>query len=204
MYHIGDFFVGLGCAGVGMHKIFCGRTGLRDLQDGVKTLNAYEILNVVHGATQAQIREAYRKLARRWHPDRFMAGPERDWANEKMAQINAAYRQCLSEAKADGQRCAEAEQLQKIETMIQGGLLQDARAQLMRFSTRCAEWNYLFGAVLYRLREYEKALTFLTVAMHQCPGNPKYVRAERAARDACASSACGGLRSHRFRVGRAQ
>ena len=62
-------------------------------------MNEYEILNIKQTATPEEIRAAYRDLARRWHPDRFMAGPERDWANEKMAQINAAYRSCLDGAR---------------------------------------------------------------------------------------------------------
>ena len=48
-------------------------------------MNGYEVLNIPATASLDEIRAAYRNLARRWHPDRFMAGPERDWANEKMA-----------------------------------------------------------------------------------------------------------------------
>jgi hypothetical protein len=59
-------------------------------------LNGYEVLNIPANATRDEIRAAYRELARRWHPDRFLPGPERDWANEKMADINAAYRLCLN------------------------------------------------------------------------------------------------------------
>lgn len=55
-------------------------------------MDAYKILDLPVTASRAQIREAYRALARRWHPDRFAEGPERDWAGERMAQINAAYR----------------------------------------------------------------------------------------------------------------
>ena len=58
-------------------------------------MNAYQVLGIPVTADREQIRAAYRALARRWHPDRFMAGPERDWANDKMAEINAAYRECL-------------------------------------------------------------------------------------------------------------
>jgi len=135
-------------------------------------LNAWEILELEQGAPREKVRAAYRALAKRWHPDRFMAGPERDWASEKMSQINAAYQECIRSAGV--KRENEAEQLRKIEDMIRTGALQDARHMLMAFSTRCAEWNYLFGAVLYRMREYEKALTFLGVALHQRPDYAKY------------------------------
>lgn len=146
-------------------------------------LNAYETLNVPATATQDEIRKAYRALARRWHPDRFQEGPERDWANDKMAQINAAYRECLNArpAQSDGSE-ADAATLVKVQQLIDDEKYFAARKLLMAVSTRCAEWNYLFGAVLMRLRETEKALIYLSVAAHQNPTNLKYARALREAR----------------------
>ena len=150
----------------------------------VKALNAYAVLNVPPTATKAEIRAAYRALARRWHPDRFMEGPERDWANEKMAEINAAYRACLREPT----QCADAEEegraLRRIEELIDGGQYPLARRMLMDIATRCAEWNYLFGAVLMKTSEVQKALIYLSVAAHQQPDNQKYARALQEAQSA--------------------
>jgi hypothetical protein len=137
-------------------------------------MNAYEVLNVPATATPQEIRAAYRDLARRWHPDRFMAGPERDWANEKMAAINAAYRACL-----DGAREAGGEQatLKRVQALIDGGKYQSARKLLMGLDTRCAEWNYLFGWLLMHNDEVNKALIYLSVAAHQKPECVKYAKA---------------------------
>ena len=150
----------------------------------VKALNAYAVLNVPPTATKAEIRAAYRALARRWHPDRFMEGPERDWANEKMAEINAAYRACLREPT----QCADAEEeqraLKRIEELIDGGQYPMARRMLMNIATRCAEWNYLFGAVLLKTCDVKKALIYLSVAAHQQPDNPKSARALQEAQSA--------------------
>ena len=150
----------------------------------VKALNAYAVLNVPPTATKAEIRAAYRALARRWHPDRFMEGPERDWANEKMAEINAAYRACLREPT----QCADAEEegraLRRNEELIDGGQYPLARRKLMDIATRCAEWNYLFGAVLMKTSEVQKALIYLSVAAHQQPDNQKYARALQEAQSA--------------------
>jgi len=146
-------------------------------------LNAYEVLNVPATATREEIRAAYRALARRWHPDRFMQGPERDWANDKMAEINAAYRACLD---GSASRIASAngdhERLVEIQKLIDDGKYLTARQMLMSFTTRCAEWNYLFGAVLMRLSETDKALIYLSVAAHQNPSSSKYARALSEAR----------------------
>lgn len=162
---------------------------LRGAYCGVKRLNAYEVLNIPANATREEIREAYRRMARRWHPDRFLAGPERDWANEKMADINAAYRRCL-----DGLRDAslaasdEDEALRRVQALIDGGEYQSARKALMGFNTRCAEWNYLFGAVLLHQSDNEKALRYLTVAAHQDPDCVKYARAVKEAQRLNAAS----------------
>jgi DnaJ-class molecular chaperone len=47
----------------------------------------YQILGVAKGASDAEIKKAYRKLALEWHPDRNKS-PE---ANEKFKEINKAY-----------------------------------------------------------------------------------------------------------------
>lgn len=146
-------------------------------------MKPYEVLNVSPLATKAQIRSAYRELARRWHPDRFMEGPERDWANEKMAEINAAYRACLNEPVIFAEAEAEGRQLRRIEELIDGGQYPMARRMLMNIATRCAEWNYLFGAMLVKTSDIKKALIYLSVAVHQQPDNAKYARALKNAQD---------------------
>ena len=150
----------------------------------VKSLNPYEILNVPPRSTKAEIRNAYRALARRWHPDRFMEGPERDWANEKMAEINAAYHACLHESCQLVSQESDGRQLKRIEELINGGQYPMARQMLMNIATRCAEWNYLFGAMLLKTSDVKKALIYLSVAAHQQPENIKYARALREAQEA--------------------
>ena len=140
-------------------------------------MNAYKVLNLPPTATKAEIRASYRALARRWHPDRFMEGPERDWANEKMAEINAAYHACLHGTAPNADAEADARTLRRIEELIDGGQYPLARRMLMSIATRCAEWNYLFGAMLMKTRETRKALIYLQVAAHQQPENDKYARA---------------------------
>ena len=147
-------------------------------------MNGYEVLNIPATASLDEIRAAYRNLARRWHPDRFMAGPERDWANEKMAAINAAYRACLDGARQGGKpsKERESEALMRVQALIDDGKYQSARKLLMGFNTRCAEWNYLFGWVLLNQSDVQKALIYLSVAAHQNPGSAKYARALKEAR----------------------
>ena len=157
-------------------------------------MNAYEVLNIPATATKDEIRAAYRDLARRWHPDRFLPGPERDWANEKMADINAAYRACLDGLR-DVRVAAESEDeaLRQVQQLIDDGCYDSARRMLMGFDTRCAEWNYLFGAVLLAQSQTEKALIYLSVATHQDPSSIKYARALEEARRMNNASRLNGL-----------
>lgn len=142
--------------------------------------NDFEILGLTEPASVPQVRKAYRALARRWHPDRFPAGPEREWASDRMAEINRAYRACISSKRSV---CRDDhEQLAHARSLIDDGQFVNARAVLMEISTRRAEWNYLFGLMLLHRHEYEKATTYLSVAAHQQPDNAKYQRMERVAR----------------------
>ncbi len=60
--------------------------------------NYYSILGVSCNATPAEIKNAYMKLARQYHPDRFTEEEEKRKANEHFAKITAAYR-VLSDEK---------------------------------------------------------------------------------------------------------
>ncbi|MBD3878428.1 MAG: DnaJ domain-containing protein [Quinella sp. 1Q5] len=51
--------------------------------------NYYEILGIKRNATDDEIKEAYRKLARKYHPDWNRDDP--NTAEAKMKEINGAY-----------------------------------------------------------------------------------------------------------------
>ena len=55
--------------------------------------NYFEILELQPGATPDEVKQAYRDLAKVWHPDRFKGEDERlkSKAAEKLAEINEAY-----------------------------------------------------------------------------------------------------------------
>lgn len=56
----------------------------------VKYLDYYKILGVERDADAKKIKTAYRKLARKWHPD-LHRGKKREEAEEKIKEINEAY-----------------------------------------------------------------------------------------------------------------
>ena len=56
-----------------------------------KHFNPYQVLNVPKSAKTSQIREAYKKLVKEWHPDKNRS-PD---AEDKFIQIQQAYEVCF-------------------------------------------------------------------------------------------------------------
>ncbi len=61
-------------------------------------MNSYEQLGISETATQDEIKDAYRKLAKEWHPDRHPEA-EKPAAEEKFKAISAAYETLRDEDK---------------------------------------------------------------------------------------------------------
>lgn len=51
----------------------------------------YRVLGINRNASEAQIKEAYRDLAKKFHPDNFSDPNAKQLAEEKMSEINRAY-----------------------------------------------------------------------------------------------------------------
>jgi len=62
----------------------------------------YEVLGLRHGASDEEIKKAYRILSRKYHPDANVNNPDAAQAEEKFKQVQAAYDQIMKEKEQGG------------------------------------------------------------------------------------------------------
>ena len=69
----------------------------------------YEILGLKPGASQDEVKRAYRDLVRVWHPDRFSHDTRlQKKAQEKMGEINRAYERLESFLRGEGYQARQS------------------------------------------------------------------------------------------------
>ena len=59
--------------------------------------NPYSVLGVDSNATEEEIKKAYKALSRKYHPDANINNPNKEQAEEKFKEIQAAYQQIMKE-----------------------------------------------------------------------------------------------------------
>ena len=57
----------------------------------------YQVLGVSRDASTEEIKKAYRKLSRKYHPDANINNPNKAEAEEKFKQVQQAYKQIMDE-----------------------------------------------------------------------------------------------------------
>jgi len=143
----------------------------------------YSVLGVSKNATDEEIKNAYRELARKYHPDNYTDNPLSDLAGEKMKEINEAYDAIMNGRRggkntydADFQGSSKQSSFPEVRSLINQGRLEQAQEVLdgVPPHQRDAEWYFLNGTVLYRRGWFEDAYTSFTTACRLNPENPEY------------------------------
>lgn len=149
----------------------------------------YDILGVSPNATDDEIRKAYRELAKKYHPDNYADSPLKETAEEKMAQINAAFDQIMAQRRG-GQSSAQqsgggyggqtayqnSSRFADIRQMINQGRYEEAEEVLdgVASNARDGEWYFLKGSIFYQRGWMDDAFQYFTTACRMDPSNVEY------------------------------
>lgn len=150
-------------------------------------MNPYEVLGIKPGASQEEIKSAYRKLVKQYHPDQYRDNPLQELAQQKLAEVNEAYNQ-LTSGKSSGNYSSNtsssysnnnsygnsASELSQARAYLQRRNTAAAEAILNRVSDRNAEWYFLMGVVHSNKGWYDSALQNITTAANMDPNNFEY------------------------------
>lgn len=158
----------------------------------------YKVLGVPSSATDDQIKDAYRQLARKYHPDNYAGNPLADLATEKMKEINEAYDDIQRRRKGGGGQSSSygygssaaggyqsstgsyqnggSSQFADVRRMVNGGRILEAEEVLdgVPGAKRDAEWHFLKGTISYQKGWLDAALGYYGNACRMAPGNQEY------------------------------
>jgi curved DNA-binding protein CbpA len=124
-------------------------------------LDYYAILGLTKSATATEIKSAYLKLARQYHPDRFQTEKEKKEANDHFTLVTQAYK--VLSAEKSKQEYDQSLHLDASGNPVEGATLVQARNAFKR------------ALVLLKQRDFWRAANLLRMANRYDPDKAVYL-----------------------------
>lgn len=152
-------------------------------------LDPYSVLGVSRDASMDEIKKAYRKLSRKYHPDANINNPNKEEAEEKFKQVQQAYDQIVREREQgasqnswsggfgggyqtqDDQRSME---MRAAANYINAAHYQEALNVLNRMTERNGEWYYYHAIASAGAGNTANAMEDARRAVEMEPNNMQY------------------------------
>ena len=152
-------------------------------------LDPYSILGVSRNASMDEIKKAYRKLSRKYHPDANINNPNKEEAEEKFKQVQQAYDQIVREREQgasqsswsgefgggyqtqDDQRSME---MRAAANYINAAHYQEALNVLNRMTERNGQWYYYHAVANAGAGNTASAMEDARRAVDMEPNNMQY------------------------------
>lgn len=163
-------------------------------------MDPYQVLGVSRGASEDEIKKAYRNLSRKYHPDSNINNPNKEKIEEKFKQVQQAYQIIMDEKRGNtasyggyskggfgdfggfGQRQQSEYQSQDdiyykaAENYIRSRSFKEALNVLNSISNRKARWFYLNAIANSGIGNNITAIEHAKVAVQMEPDNIQYRR----------------------------
>ena len=152
-------------------------------------LDPYSVLGVSRNASMDEIKKAYRKLSRKYHPDANINNPNKEEAEEKFKQVQQAYDQIVREREQgasqsswsgefgggyqtqDDQRSME---MRAAANYINAAHYQEALNVLNRMTERNGQWYYYHAVANAGAGNTASAMEDARRADYMEPNNMQY------------------------------
>lgn len=157
-------------------------------------IDPYSILGISRDASDDEVKKAYRKLSRKYHPDANIDNPNKEQAEEKFKQVQQAYEQIMKEREQgtgygnygdynyggfsgqtdSGYQDEESIRRQAAANYIQSGHYREAMNVLQSLQQKNGQWYYLSAMANMGLGNNVNALNLARQASSMEPGNAEY------------------------------
>lgn len=156
--------------------------------------NPYEVLGIKEGASEEEIKRAYREQVKKYHPDQYQDNPLSKLAEDKLREVNEAYEYLTGKGQStkasngwSGRSAGNSpnqntssyassggDGFAQVRMNIDNGNILQAESLLDNISNKNAEWFYLRGLIFMKKGWYNEASMNIKQAVNMDPTNFEY------------------------------